>query len=95
MAVDLDKLRRFAGADPDESPGLLEDCWNAAVDWYEKAGVPADTAGALYDYWVMNLAAWYYDNRGADDSLIPQNIVNSVHQLRPVSAERRVSRRGH
>ena len=58
MAVDLDKLRRFAGADPDESPGLLEDCWTAAVDWYEKAGVPADTAGALYDYWVMNLAAW-------------------------------------
>ena len=93
--ADLEMIRRFAGADPDADTSVLEMCYQAAVDWYAKAGVPETTAGQMYQFWLCNLAAWFYDNRGADDRLIPQNIVNSVHQLRPVSAERRVSRRGH
>ena len=82
--VDLDYIRRFAGADPDEDGALLESLRDAAVEWYEKAGVPRTTVGALYDFWVANLAAWMYDNRGNADSQaqIPAFIVSSVHQLR-------------
>ena len=82
--VDLDYIRRFAGADPDEDGALLESLRDAAVEWYEKAGVPRTTEGALYDFWVANLAAWMYDNRGNADgnAAIPAYIVSSVHQLR-------------
>ena len=85
--VDLDYIRRFAGADPDEDGALLEAMRDAAVEWYENAGVPRTTEGALYDFWVANLAAWMYDNRGTADSQaqIPAFIVSSVHQLRPYS----------
>ena len=49
-----------------------------------KAGVPPQE-GDLYDFWVCNLAAWFYDNRGAggEDAKVPPYIVASVHQLRP------------
>lgn len=82
--VDLDYIRRFAGADPEESDQLLEDIREAAVEWYEKAGVPSTTEGPLYRFWVANLAAWMYDNRGNADAqaAIPAFIVSSVHQLR-------------
>ena len=82
--VDLDYIRRFAGADPEEEDALLESLRDAAVEWYEKAGVPRTTEGALYDFWVANLAAWMYDNRGNADgnAATPAYIVSSVHQLR-------------
>ena len=82
--VELDYIRRFAGADPEESDQLLEDIRDAAVAWYEKAGVPSTTEGPLYRFWVANLAAWMYDNRGNADAqaAIPAFIVTSVHQLR-------------
>lgn len=81
----LDKVRRFAGADPEADSTVLEMCLGAAVEWYKQAGVPATTEGSLYEFWVANLAAWMYDNRGNADSNanIPSFIVQSVHQLRP------------
>ena len=50
---------------------------------YERAGVPK-SGGDLYRFWVANLAAWFYDNRGNADpgAAIPVYIVTSVHQLR-------------
>lgn len=84
MAASIDMVRRFAGADPEEDSAVLEMCLRAAVEWYAQAGVPAAAAGDLYDFWVANLAAWMYDNRGNADSNanIPAYIVQSVHQLR-------------
>ena len=83
--VDLDTVRRFAGADPTVEDLALEMCRDAAAAWYEAAGVPTDTDSRLYDFWVCNLAAWMYDNRGNADAgaNIPAFIVASVHQLRP------------
>lgn len=83
--ADMDMVRRFAGADPDADPAVLQFCYDAAVGWYEEAGVPADTTGKLYEFWVANLAAWMYDNRGNADAAaaVPAYIVASVHQLRP------------
>jgi len=83
--ADMDMVRRFAGADPDADTTVLQFCYDAAVEWYEKAGVPKDTAGSLYAFWVANLAAWMYDNRGNADAAaaVPCYIVASVHQLRP------------
>ena len=60
----MDMLRRFVGEDPEADTQVLELCLNAAQQWYEKAGVPAQETD-LYRFWVCNLAAWYYDNRGA------------------------------
>ena len=83
MAATVASVRRFAGADP-EDDAVLEACLAAAVEWYAHAGVPEYTSGALYDFWVANLAAWMYDNRGNADvnANIPGYIVASVHQLR-------------
>lgn len=85
MAADLDLVRRFAGADPEEDSTILQMCRDAAVAWYAQAGVPSTTSGDLYDFWVANLASWMYDNRGNADAnaAIPAYIVTSVHQLRP------------
>ena len=83
--ADIEMVRRFAGADPEEDSQVLEMCLRAAVEWYAQAGVPASSGGYLYDFWVANLAAWMYDNRGNADANadIPAFIVKSVHQLRP------------
>ena len=85
MAVDLEYIRRFAGADPEEGDALLEEIRDAAEQWYAEAGVPSDTPGPLYRFWVANLAAWMYDNRGNAEAqaAIPAYILSSVHQLRP------------
>ena len=81
---DLDMVRRFAGADGSGEDPALEMCLRAAAEWYEGAGVPQGTSGSDYDFWVANLAAWMYDNRGNADAnaAIPPYIVTSVHQLR-------------
>ena len=72
------------GADPDADSTVLEMCLRAAVEWYAQAGVPAQTDGYLYEFWVANLAAWMYDNRGNSEAnaQIPIYIISSVHQLR-------------
>lgn len=84
----LEQVRQFAGVDPDTNTAVLEACLSAAVEWYDKAGVPAQS-GALYDFWVANLAAWMFDNRGNADAgaNIPAFIVQSVHQLRPAGGD--------
>jgi len=80
----LDMVRRFAGADPEAEDTILEMCYRAAVAWYEGAGVPEMAADDQYLFWVCNLAAWMYDNRGNADAnaAVPVYIVTSVHQLR-------------
>lgn len=81
---DMDMLRRFAGVDPDSDTTILQMCIDAAQQWYERAGVARHDGVALYDFWVCNLAAWMYDNRGAagTDAQLPPFIVSSVHALR-------------
>ncbi len=87
--VDVEFVRSFAGADPGADDALLTACMEAAMDWYENAGVPKSTTGSLYKYWVANLAAWMYDNRGNAEALaeIPGYILHSVHQLRTYDDE--------
>ena len=80
----MDMARRFAGADPATEDTVLQMCYRAAVAWYEAAGVPENAGNELYLFWVCNLAAWMYDNRGNADAnaAVPIYIVTSVHQLR-------------
>ncbi|MEG0742716.1 MAG: hypothetical protein RR521_10830 [Clostridia bacterium] len=80
----MEYFRRFAGADPDSDVQVLGGCLSAAAAWYAKAGIPMRDGDELYDFWVCNLGAWMYDNRGAggDGANIPPYIVYSVHQLR-------------
>ena len=85
----IDMLRSFAGIDPDCDNQALELCLKAAVGWYTRAKVPPREGDDLYDFWVCNLAAWMYDNRGAggNEANVPPYIVHSVHQLRPKRKE--------
>jgi len=80
----MDMVRRFAGADPAAEDTVLEMCYRAAVEWYKAAGVQEDDQNELWVFWVCNLAAWMYDNRGNADpnAAVPVYIVTSVHQLR-------------
>lgn len=80
----MDMARRFAGADPEADAQVLGLCLAAAEQWYARAGVPAREGDELYDFWVCNLAAWFFDNRGAggENANVPPFIVASVHQLR-------------
>jgi len=80
----IEKVRRFAGADPDVPDSELEMFYAAAVGWYKSAGVRKWPNWDLWQFWVCNLAAWMYDNRGNADpgAAIPVYIVSSVHQLR-------------
>ena len=85
----MDMVRRFAGADPETEDTVLEMCYRAAVAWYRGAGVPEKNEDDDYLFWVCNLAAWMYDNRGnaEKDAAIPPYIVTSVHQLRAAGGE--------
>ena len=82
-------VRRFAGADPAAEDAVLEMCYEAAVEWYKAAGVEKNPNNRLWLFWVCNLAAWMYDNRGNADAnaAIPVYIVTSVHQLRQGGGE--------
>lgn len=82
--MDMNELRRFVGLCDDGQDALLSMCLDAAKDWYMGAGVPDLGDDKLYTFWVYNLTAWFFDNRGAtgDDAHIPPGIVTSVHQLR-------------
>lgn len=81
----IEEAARFAGADPECDKQVLDMCLRAAVAWYERAKVPPREGDDLYDFWLCNLAAWMFDNRGAggDAANVPPYIVHSVHQLRP------------
>lgn len=85
----MDMVRRFAGVPPETDEQVLSLCLNAAVQWYERAKVPPREGDDLYDFWVCNLAAWMYDNRGAGgaEENVPPYIVHSLHQLRPKRSE--------
>ena len=80
----IDMVRRFAGADPAAEDTVLEMCYRAAVEWYKAAGVNENPDNDLWVYWVCNLAAWMYDNRGNAEAgaAVPVYIVSSVHMLR-------------
>ena len=80
----LDRVRRFAGADPATEDTVLNMCYLAAVEWYKAAGVAEDPDNDLWAFWVCNLAAWMYDNRGNAEAgaQVPVYIVTSVHALR-------------
>ena len=86
---DLDAVRRFAGAEGSGENPALQMCLSAATAWFEGAGVPPETEGDDYDFWVANLAAWMYDNRGNADmnAAIPPYIETCVHQLRYVATK--------
>lgn len=85
----VDDLRQFSGADPDIPDAMLERFLKAAVEWYRTAGVPPIEDNALYAHWVLNLASWFFDNRGLSgaDAHIPPYIVASAHQLRPYASK--------
>ena len=80
----MNMVRRFAGADPAAEDTVLEMCYRAAVEWYKAAGVNENPDNDLWVYWVCNLAAWMYDNRGNAEAgaAVPVYIVSSVHMLR-------------
>lgn len=85
----LDMVRRFAGVPAETDDTVLSMCLNAAVKWFENAGVAQREGDELYDFWVCNLTAWMYDTRGAggDEANVPPHIVHSIHQLRPKRTE--------
>lgn len=93
---DMDTLRRFAGVDPQSDPTILQMCIQAAQGWYRRAGVPDQDGDELYDFWLCNLAAWFYDNRGATgpDAEVPPFILHSVHQLRVPARKKDTSMEG-
>lgn len=81
----LKQFARMAGVDPEAERELLTVCLNAAQNWFEHAGcLPISEEDPFLDYWIMNLACWMYDNRGAggEGAFVPPYIVSSVHQLR-------------
>ena len=80
----IQKVRRFAGADPATPDSKLEFYYRAAVEWYKASGVREYPEWDLWVFWVCNLAAWMYDNRGNAEAgaAIPVYIVSSIHQLR-------------
>lgn len=82
----IDEIARFCGADADADGAVLQACYDTAIDWYAKAGVPEDTEGEQYQFWLLFLCSWLFDNRGGDKP-IPQIVVTSVHQLRPKRGE--------
>jgi len=75
------KLCRWAGVPSTDTAAaeILETCYERAEEWYRAAGVePCPESRS----WTMDLAAWFYDNRGRSDAVIPPYIITSVHQLR-------------
>lgn len=82
--IDMDLLRRFAGEDPDADPRGLEFAYRSAVEWFEKCQVPQQPDSYLWQFWVMSLTAWMYDNRGDADAAqhVPAYIVNALPQLK-------------
>ena len=87
--MNMSDARRFVGLCDDSQDGLLSICIDAARGWYERAGVAPQDGDKLYDFWVLSLAAWFFDNRGATgkEAAIPPGIVSSVHQLRRKNAK--------
>lgn len=88
MAVTFEAMRAYARMDADANDDeldVLESCMQAAVAWFEGAGVAADTASPLYDLGVKMLALSWFENRGADTAVnlhsVPQGVYAIKHQL--------------
>ena len=88
MAVSIDEMRAYArlDADTDNSElSVLKSCMEAAVAWFEGAGVGEDTDSPLYDLGVKMLALSWFENRGADTAVslhsVPQGVYAIKHQL--------------
>lgn len=83
---DLNGLKRYAVASTDTDEVTLQLCMDAAVKWFENAGVPHLPDNPLYDLGVYQLATHYFDNRGviAEGSAaqLPLGIFAIMHQLR-------------
>lgn len=77
-----EQLIRYAGvnASDTQAVAVLEGCYDRATAWYEAAG--CDSGDSEVKSWIMDLASWFFDNRGRSDAEIPPYIVASVHQLR-------------
>lgn len=80
--AELSLLCRWTGVLETDTAAVavLEVCYARAVAWYQDADCNLNAPGI--EAWVMDLAAWFYDHRGADDAQLPQYIVVSVHQFR-------------
>ena len=85
---DLKGLKEYAVIDGDASDTLLQLCLDAAIGWFENAGVKKpEQSTPLYTLGVYRLATFYYDNRGPVDGSsgadsVPYGIQGIVHQLR-------------
>lgn len=80
----LNELKRYAVLDPSDGDDLLlEACMEAAVEWFQGAGV-APRESRLYDLGVYMLAVHYFDNRGVvgKDEQLPMGVYSIMHQLR-------------
>lgn len=81
----LEAAKRFASLDPDSDDTVIQLCMDAAIKWFEDAGVPRGTNAKTYELGVYRLASHYYDNRGTTDQaadLVPPTVFSVMHQLR-------------
>ena len=78
---DRAQLARWAGVPQNDEAAMqvLEACYGRSENWYADAGVENSRDSRT---WIIDLAAWFYDNRGRSDAEIPPYIVTSVHGLR-------------
>ncbi len=76
------ELCRYAGVltTDTQAVAVLEGCWERARQWYKDAGCDLEAPGIAY--WFMDLATWFFDNRGRDNADLPPLIVKSVHHFR-------------
>ncbi len=76
------ELCRYAGVPTTDaqSVAVLEGSWERARQWYKDAGCDLEAEGI--EYWLQDLATWFFDNRGRDDADLPSRIVKSVHHFR-------------
>lgn len=87
--LSLETLKRFAALDPDADDTVIQLCMDAAIKWFEDAGVPSGTVAKTYELGVYRLASHFYDNRGNTDQaadLVPPTVFSVIHQLRNAPA---------
>lgn len=88
MAVTLAKLKSYVRLDedaPEDEQLVLKVCLDAAIAWFEIAGVSSETDNPLYDLGVQMLALSWFENRGADTAEnlkpVPQGVYAIKHML--------------
>lgn len=87
-AAQKTELLRWCGVPAaDESAGLvLESCWNRAVNWYKSGGVTNIESVPEAHEWLLDLASWFYDNRGNDKD-VPLKFCLTKYQFIEVETE--------